>query len=90
VSWHSGYVPNDWKTGDIQPILKPEHPLPQLVLIVLPACYGEDWIISWRQFKLGELQYGFRQEKGTMNALLIVNDTIRDAIDKGKYCIVVH
>ena len=42
------------------------------------------------QFKLGESQYGFRQEKSTMDALLIVHNTVRQAIDNGKFCIVVH
>ena len=42
------------------------------------------------QLKLGESQHGFRQEKSTMDALLIVNNTIRQAIDSNKYCIVVH
>ena len=102
VSWHSGCVPTDWKTGDIRPILKPERS-PSSIGSYRPICMlstiGKlmERILQRRleyflesQFKLGEAQYGFRQEKSTMDALLIVNNTIRHAIDNGKYCIVVH
>ena len=102
ISWHSRSVPDDWKVGETCPIPKPGRDS-TLATSYRPICMlstvgklmermvqrrMEHYLES--NFMLNSAQYGFRQEKSTVDALLVIKNSIRESLDANQFCIVVH
>jgi ribonuclease HI len=101
-SFAVGQVPGAWKTGMVVPIPKPQKPKDLLTSyrpIALLSCLGKtmerviknrlEYIVEDRGMLL-QSQCGFRKGKSTIDILLQLEHTIRDALSKGNTCLVVY
>ena len=102
VSFVSGTVPQEWKNGVTCPIPKPGKD-PTLVSgyrpITMLSCVGKlmERIIQRRieyhletHYVFSSNQAGFRRGRSTMDILATLKHIITQAIDQGKYCLVVY
>jgi|UniRef100_A0A2P2HYR2 ribonuclease HI len=102
TSWASGCVPDEWKKGIVCPIPKPgkdhTHVTGYRPITMLP-CLGkllERVFLRRLNFHLEKhkllhpTQMGFRGGKSTIDALHIITNEIRHALEGRQFCIVVY
>jgi len=95
-------IPHSWKEGLVLPILKPGKDPASVQSyrpITLLSCMAKlmerlvarrlDYIVE-KQGLLSPSQCGFRPGKSTMDALYCLEHHIRQALDSGNICIVIH
>ena len=98
-SWREEILPTDWKSGLLQPILKPEKKdflVNSYRPITMLSCVGKlmermvktrlDWVVE-KNTLLNPVQSGFRKGRSTFDQLTVVENDIRKAYDMNQHTI---
>ena len=101
-SFESGYLPLEWKTGAIVPILKPGKPPEKASSyrpITLLSTIGKimerviqrrlEYVVEVNNVLLKQ-QSGFRRGQGVMDILLRVENHIRQSLQEKEICLVIY
>lgn len=101
VLYHSELIPDDWKTGLVCPIPKPNKNLNNISgyrPITLTSCIGKimedivkcrlDWYVENHKI-LSDSQFGFRKGKGVFEALTSLCSSIISGLSYNKFSVIV-
>ena len=101
-SFKTGIFPRLWKTGLVVPILKPgkdKHSVASYRPITLLSCVGKlleriikrrlEYVIEAKKV-LPNIMCGFRRGIGTIDVLLRIENSIRQALNAKQICVVVY